>query len=67
MIFLCCSTTGQEVINKVALESRQAGREREEIQAEELKEAIAEAVYNHKNSKRHSVGTNALMYFSYLS
>lgn len=49
--FSLSSTAGQEVINKVTLESRQAGRDREEIQAEQLEEAIADAVYNNKNSK----------------
>ncbi|XP_037387254.1 prosalusin isoform X2 [Pygocentrus nattereri] len=49
-IYIFISTAGQEVINKVALESLQTGRDREEIQPEELEEAIAEAVYNNKNS-----------------
>ncbi|KAL7836665.1 hypothetical protein AOLI_G00279490 [Acnodon oligacanthus] len=49
-IYVFISTAGQEVINRVALESLQAGRDREEIQPEELEEAIAEAVYNNKNS-----------------
>uniref|UniRef100_A0A4W4HC16 Torsin n=2 Tax=Electrophorus electricus TaxID=8005 RepID=A0A4W4HC16_ELEEL len=49
-IYVFISTVGKEVINKVALESRQAERDREEIQPEELEEAIADAVYNNKNS-----------------
>lgn len=51
VFFALSSTAGQEVINKVTLESRQAGRDREEIQAEPLEEAIADAVYNNKYSK----------------
>lgn len=49
--FAQSSTAGQEVINKVTLENRQAGRDREEMQAEQLEEAIADAVYNNKKSK----------------
>lgn len=52
-VFLVCSTAGEEVINKVALENRQAGREREEIKLDDLQEAIAQAVYNNKTSKTH--------------
>ncbi len=47
------STVGQEVINKVALESRQAGRDREDILPKELEDSIADAVYNNKNSECH--------------
>lgn len=49
--FARSSTAGQEVINRVTVENRQAGRDREEIQAEQLEEAIADAVYNNKKSK----------------
>ncbi|MCI4392656.1 hypothetical protein PGIGA_G00148220 [Pangasianodon gigas] len=49
-IYIFITTAGQEVINKVALENRQAGRDREEIQAEQLEEAIADSVYNNKKS-----------------
>lgn len=49
--FALSSTAGQEVINKVTLESRQAGQDREEIQAEQLEEAIADSVYNNKKCK----------------
>lgn len=52
-VFLVCSTAGEEVINKVALENRQAGREREEIKLDNLQEAIAQAVYNNNTSKTH--------------
>lgn len=53
MCFVCfpCSTTGEEVIKKLALESRQAGRDREEIKLAELEEAIARAVYNSTTSE----------------
>lgn len=40
------STTGEEVITRVALESRQAGRDREEIRLEDLQEPLAQALYN---------------------
>lgn len=49
--FALSSTAGQEVINKVTLESRQAGQDREEIQIEQLEKAIADAVYYNKKSK----------------
>ncbi|XP_005947706.1 prosalusin [Haplochromis burtoni] len=49
-IYLFISTAGEEVINKVALENRQAGREREEIKLDNLQEAIAQAVYNNNTS-----------------
>lgn len=45
------STVGQDIINKFALESKQAGRDREEIRPEELEEFLADAVYNTRNSK----------------
>ncbi|XP_047429708.1 torsin-2A-like [Mugil cephalus] len=48
--YIFISTTGEEVINKVALENRQAGREREEIKSADLQEAIALAVYNSSTS-----------------
>ncbi|KTG40677.1 hypothetical protein cypCar_00030497 [Cyprinus carpio] len=50
-IYIFISTIGQEVINKVALESRQAGRDREDILPKELEDSIADAVYNNKNSE----------------
>ncbi|XP_022074764.2 prosalusin [Acanthochromis polyacanthus] len=49
-IYVFISTTGQEVIYKVALENRQAGREREEIKMSDLQDALAEAVYNDNTS-----------------
>lgn len=45
------STVGQEVVSKLALESRQAGRDREDIRPDELEDSIADAVYNNKNSE----------------
>lgn len=45
------STTGEDVINKVALENRQAGRDREEIKLEDLQDAIAQAAYESTTSK----------------
>lgn len=35
----------------MAVESRQAGRDREEITLDDLQEVIAEMVYNHRNSE----------------
>ncbi|XP_008334726.1 prosalusin isoform X1 [Cynoglossus semilaevis] len=49
-IYIFISTTGEEAINKVAVESRQAGRDREEITLDDLQEVIAEMVYNHRNN-----------------
>ncbi|XP_031695212.1 prosalusin isoform X2 [Anarrhichthys ocellatus] len=40
-IYVFISTSGEEVIHRKALESRQAGRDREEITAEDFQEAIA--------------------------
>nr|XP_033476350.1 prosalusin isoform X3 [Epinephelus lanceolatus] len=45
-IYVFIGTTGEEVINKMALESRQEGRDREEIKLADLQEAIARTVYN---------------------
>lgn len=49
-IYVFISTTGEEVINRVALENRQAGRDREEIRLRELQDAVAQMVYNSSNS-----------------
>ncbi|XP_013870089.1 prosalusin [Austrofundulus limnaeus] len=49
-IYIFISTTGEGVINKVALENRQAGRERDEIKLADLEDAIAQAVYNDSTS-----------------
>lgn len=46
-----CSTTGEDVINKMALENRQAGRDREEIKLADLQKAIAQTVYNSNTSQ----------------
>ncbi|KAK9522050.1 hypothetical protein VZT92_018542 [Zoarces viviparus] len=45
-IYIFIGTSGEEVIHRKALESRQAGRDREEITAEDFQEAIARTVYN---------------------
>ena len=53
-LFLCVcvsSTTGEEVINRMALEYRQEGRDREEIRASDLQDAIAEAVSKTNSSE----------------
>ncbi|XP_061586608.1 prosalusin [Cololabis saira] len=49
-IYVFISTAGEEAINKVALDNRQAGREREEIKLADLEEAIVQEVYNHNTS-----------------
>ncbi|KAM7415573.1 hypothetical protein PAMA_017878 [Pampus argenteus] len=49
-IYVFISTAGEEVINKLVLEHRQAGRDREEIRSADLQEAIAQAVYNSNTS-----------------
>ncbi|XP_075903202.1 prosalusin [Nelusetta ayraudi] len=49
-IYIFISTTGEDVINKVALENRHAGRDREEIKLEDLQDAIAQTVYNSTTS-----------------
>ncbi|XP_040899131.1 prosalusin [Toxotes jaculatrix] len=49
-IYIFISTAGEEVINKVALENREAGRDREEIKLADLQEAIAQAVFNNSTS-----------------
>ncbi|KAM9823020.1 prosalusin [Syngnathus typhle] len=49
-IYVLISTAGEEVINKAALEQREAGRDREEMTAAELQDAIAQAVYNNPTS-----------------
>ncbi|KAM4577411.1 prosalusin [Odontesthes bonariensis] len=49
-IYVFVSTTGKEVINKVALQNRQAGKEREEIKLADLEEDIEQAVYNNNTS-----------------
>ncbi|XP_019740216.1 prosalusin isoform X2 [Hippocampus comes] len=49
-IYIFISTAGEEVINKAALEQREAGRDREEMTAAELQDAIARAVYDNPTS-----------------
>ncbi|CAG5919402.1 prosalusin [Menidia menidia] len=49
-LYIFISTTGEEVINQVALENRQAGREREEIKLADLEEAIEQAIYDNSTS-----------------
>ncbi|XP_061116044.1 prosalusin isoform X2 [Conger conger] len=49
-IYIFISTAGQEVINKLVLETRQAGKEREDIQLRDLDASLAQAVFNTKNS-----------------
>ncbi|XP_076007164.1 prosalusin [Genypterus blacodes] len=49
-IYIFISTTGEGVINKLALDYRQAGRDREEISPTDLQDAIAEQVYNSSKS-----------------
>lgn len=53
ILLVVCSTAGEELINKVALQNRQAGRDREEIRLDDLQEAIAQAVYSHNTSRSH--------------
>lgn len=47
----CSSTTGEKVINGLALEVRQAGREREEIRLKDLEDHLSQAVFNSSGSK----------------
>ncbi|KAG5261043.1 hypothetical protein AALO_G00299330 [Alosa alosa] len=49
-IYVFISSTGQEVINSVAMEMRKAGRDREEIQLQDLVEPLNEAVFNANNT-----------------
>uniref|UniRef100_A0A8C5E1X5 Torsin family 2 member A n=2 Tax=Gouania willdenowi TaxID=441366 RepID=A0A8C5E1X5_GOUWI len=49
-IYIFISTTGEEVINKVTLENRQSGGEREDINLLELEDGIALEVYNSNTS-----------------
>lgn len=46
-----CSTSGEDVINKLAVEHRQAGRDREEIRLSDLQDSIAQMVYSTNTSK----------------
>nr|XP_040050607.1 prosalusin [Gasterosteus aculeatus aculeatus] len=49
-IYVFIGTSGEEVINRKALESRQAGRDREEITWADLQDDIAQAIYNSTTS-----------------
>lgn len=49
-IYIFISSAGEEIVNRIALESRRAGRDRDEIRPEELEDSIADAVYNNNNS-----------------
>nr|XP_019965954.1 PREDICTED: prosalusin [Paralichthys olivaceus] len=49
-IYIFISTTGEDVINKVTVENRQAGRDREEITLADLQDAIAQSVDNNNTS-----------------
>ncbi|KAG7481108.1 hypothetical protein MATL_G00063220 [Megalops atlanticus] len=48
-IYIFISTTGEDIINKLTLETRQAGKEREDIQLLDLEAALSQAVFNNKN------------------
>ncbi|XP_029367036.1 prosalusin [Echeneis naucrates] len=49
-IYIFISTAGEEVINKAALENRQAGRDREEIKLADLQKDIEQTLYNNNTS-----------------
>ncbi|XP_036383251.1 prosalusin [Megalops cyprinoides] len=49
-IYIFISTTGEDIINKLTLETRHAGKEREDIQLLDLEAALSQAVFNNKNS-----------------
>ncbi|XP_023250772.1 prosalusin [Seriola lalandi dorsalis] len=49
-IYIFISTTGEEVINRLALENRQAGRDREEIKLSDLQDAVAQTAYSNDTS-----------------
>ncbi|KAF7662575.1 hypothetical protein LDENG_00232860 [Lucifuga dentata] len=49
-IYIFISSTGEDVINKVTLDYRQMGRDREEIRLVDLQDAIAQKVYNSSTS-----------------
>ncbi|XP_021461253.2 prosalusin isoform X1 [Oncorhynchus mykiss] len=49
-IYIFISTIGEEVIHRMALETRQAGKEREEIRLVDLEDAISQAVFNNSRS-----------------
>lgn len=49
-IYLFISTAGQELIKRVVLENRQAGRERDEIKLSDLQEALERELYSNTTS-----------------
>ncbi|XP_040010392.1 prosalusin [Xiphias gladius] len=49
-IYIFISTVGEEAINRLALENRRAGQDREEIRLADLQEAIEQTVYNNNTS-----------------
>ncbi|XP_062237284.1 prosalusin [Platichthys flesus] len=49
-IYIFISTTGEEVINRLSVENRRAGRDREEIRLSDLQDDIAQSVYNDTSS-----------------
>ncbi|XP_067084218.1 prosalusin [Osmerus mordax] len=49
-IYVFISTTGEKVINRLAVEVRQAGRELEEIRSRDLEDSISQAVFNSTGS-----------------
>ncbi|XP_066569203.1 prosalusin [Amia ocellicauda] len=49
-IYIFISSVGEEVINKLALENRLAGRERDEIRLEDLEDKLSKAAFDDKNS-----------------
>ncbi|CAG09658.1 unnamed protein product, partial [Tetraodon nigroviridis] len=49
-IYVFIGTTGEEVITRVALENRQAGRDREEIKLDDLQESLLQTLYNNSTS-----------------
>ncbi|KAL4623128.1 torsin-2A-like [Arapaima gigas] len=49
-IYIFISTVGEEVINELTLNTRLAGREREDIRLQDLEASISQAVYNNRNS-----------------
>ncbi|XP_061836438.1 SH2 domain-containing protein 3C-like isoform X3 [Nerophis lumbriciformis] len=48
--YVFISTAGEDVVNRVALEHRRAGRDREEITSSDLQDAVAQAVYDNNSS-----------------
>ncbi|KAG9354426.1 hypothetical protein JZ751_001135 [Albula glossodonta] len=49
-IYIFISTAGEKIINKLAMETRQAGKEREDIQLWDLESSLKQDVFNKNNS-----------------